>query len=115
MSTPPAGRSENEQRLWHAVRDGDSLDHSVAASASRTQWPRSSNGRSVDAQVLASLLLQPPSLAPGAVTRLQIAGAHVTGRLRLRHARVEVPLDLVNCTFEEPIELDDAVLRTASF
>ncbi|MFJ6688283.1 hypothetical protein [Streptomyces sp. NPDC091294] len=69
----------------------------------------------VPAEVIASLLLQPPAPEPGAVPRLQMVGAHITGRLQLQYAAVEIPLSLVNCRFDEPVELADASLRAADF
>jgi len=44
------------------------------------------------------------------VSRLQLIGAHVTGRLALRYATVAIPVALVDCEFDEPLELDHATL-----
>ncbi|MFJ4867555.1 hypothetical protein [Streptomyces sp. NPDC088757] len=44
-----------------------------------------------------------------------MAGARITGQLRLRHATIEVPFSLVDCLFDEPVELSDASLRAADF
>src|SRR5687768_12712301 len=107
MSTPPSGWGSSEQRLWRAVRDGHSLDLGAGPPGC---GPGSADGE-VSAGVVARLLLQPPPPAPGVVTGLQLTGARVTGRLSLRHARIEIPLSLIDCCFDEPIELDNAALR----
>ena len=107
MSTLPSSWASSEQRLWCAMRDGHRLDLAVSAPSGAV-----STDCHVAADVLASLLLQPPSPRQGVVTRLQLTGAHITGRLLLQHARVEVPLSLINCRFDEPVELDcETVLR----
>ncbi|HKR52289.1 MAG TPA: hypothetical protein VJT72_22470 [Pseudonocardiaceae bacterium] len=49
------------------------------------------------------------------MTRLQLTGARVTGRLSLHHAKIEVPISLINCCFDGPVELDNAALRAADF
>src|ERR1051326_361663 len=110
MSTPPSSWASSEQRLWRAMRDGHRLDFAVSPSGGAV-----STDCDVAADVLASLLLQPPSPRQGVVTRLQLIGARITGRLLLQHARVEVPLSLINCRFDEPVELDNAVLRAGDF
>jgi len=92
------------------MRDGHPLDLAVSS-------PSEAGSADCDiaADVLASLLLQPPAPRQGVATRLQLTGAHITGRLLLQHARVEVPLSLINCRFDEPVELDNAALRAADF
>ncbi|WP_210593969.1 hypothetical protein [Streptomyces sp. GESEQ-35] len=45
--------------------------------------------------------------------RLQLIGAHITGRLQLQYATIEIPFSLVDCRFDAPVELDDASLRAA--
>jgi hypothetical protein len=93
------------------MRDGHSLD----LAAGPPDCGAGSTDGDVAADVLASLLLQPPSPAPGEVPRLQLTGAHITGRLSLPHAKIEVPISLINCCFDERIELDNAALRAADF
>jgi hypothetical protein len=69
----------------------------------------------VSAGVLAALLLLPPTPAAGVVPRLRLTGARITGRLRLPHAEVRTPIALVDCRFDEPVDLGDAVLRAVDF
>jgi hypothetical protein len=107
MNTPPSNWAPVEQHLWQAMREGKPLDLGGRLDGEAAPQVRSKN-REVDADVLASLLLQPPPPTPGVVSRLQLVGAHITGRLRLRHAAVSIPVALVGCRFDEPVELDNA-------
>jgi hypothetical protein len=56
-----------------------------------------------------------PSPVAGVVSKLHLAGAHITARLLLRDATIDVPFVLDNCRFDEPVELDNARLRAADF
>jgi uncharacterized protein YjbI with pentapeptide repeats len=60
-------------------------------------------GASVDAPILAELL-------KSADGRLDLADARITGRLDLTGARVEMPLRIRRCVFDEPVFLDHADL-----
>jgi hypothetical protein len=64
----------------------------------------------VTADIVARLLLQPPPPAPGVVSRLRLIGARITRRLVLRYATIAIPIALVDCEFDEPVELDYATL-----
>ncbi|MEV7731585.1 hypothetical protein AB0O75_05615 [Streptomyces sp. NPDC088921] len=114
MTTPPTHWNPISQRLWQAVRNGDLLDL-TAAPPQGTGQNQSLTVQEVPAEIIAALLLQPPAPEPGAVSRLQLIGAHITGRLQLHYAAVEIPLSLVNCRFDEPVELAEASLRAANF
>ncbi|WP_346089123.1 hypothetical protein [Streptomyces erythrogriseus] len=114
MTTPPAHWNPTSQRLWQAVRNGSVLDLTAASPESTAQDP-SSMPQEVPAEVIAVLLLQPPTPEPGVVPHLQLIGAHITGRLQLRYAAVEIPVSLLDCRFDEPVELADASLRAADF
>ncbi|MEU0434485.1 hypothetical protein ABZ153_23110 [Streptomyces sp. NPDC006290] len=114
MTTPPVHWDPISQRLWQAVRNGGPLDLTAASPDGTTQDP-SSMSQEVPAEVIATLLLQPPAPEPGAVSRLQLIGAHITGRLQLHYAAVEIPFSLLECRFDEPVELADASLRAVDF
>ncbi|MGA5200696.1 hypothetical protein [Streptomyces variegatus] len=107
MTTPPAHWNPISQRLWQAVRNGDLLDLTTASPDGTGQDP-SSITQEVPAEVIAALLLQPPPPEPGAVPRLQLIGAHITGRLQLHYAAVLAPFSPLDCRFDEPVELADA-------
>jgi hypothetical protein len=49
------------------------------------------------------------------VPRLQLIRAHITGRLQLHYAAVLILFSLLDCRFDEPVELADASLRAADF
>lgn len=63
------------------------------------------------AGTIARLLLQPPPPHPGAVPRLHLIGATITGSLQLSYAQVEIPVAFVNCRFENEVDLSDASFR----
>jgi hypothetical protein len=47
---------------------------------------------------------------PGNKARLTLCGAHITGPLDLSHARIEHPITLLGCIFDQPIVLTEAHL-----
>ncbi|MFE5585721.1 hypothetical protein [Kitasatospora sp. NPDC056531] len=54
------------------------------------------------------LLLQPPPAEPGRLARLDLQGAHISGRLDLTGARIAAPVKLLGCGFAERVLLDYA-------
>ncbi|MFI1415664.1 hypothetical protein ACH4Y0_37960 [Streptomyces sp. NPDC020707] len=114
MTTPPAQWDPTSQRLWQSVRDGELLDLTPVTSEGTGQGS-SAVLQEVPAEVVAALLLQPPAPSLGALPRVQLSGAHITGCLQLQYALVEVPFSLVDCRFDAPVELADASLRAADF
>ncbi|MER7393949.1 hypothetical protein ABT381_00290 [Streptomyces sp. NPDC000151] len=113
-TTPPVHWNPASQRLWQAVRDGEVLDFAGARPEGTAQDPGSVRPE-VPAEVIATLLLQPPAAEDSAIPRLQLVGAHITGCLHLQYATVEIPFSLVDCHFDAPVELADASLRAADF
>lgn len=87
-----------ERQLRRAFRAGTLLDLTGAA---RTV---------VRAEFLAGLLLDGPGAAGGRIARVDLAGAHITGRLDLTGARIDTPLRLRRCVFDEKVRLDHADL-----
>lgn len=114
VTTPPVHWSPSSQRLWQAVRDCRPLDLAAASDVGTADSSRPTS-RQVPAEVIATLLLEPPAPEEGAVSRLRLTGAHITGRLQLPSAVVEIPFSLIDCRFDEPVELADASLRAADF
>ncbi|WP_203828527.1 hypothetical protein [Actinoplanes palleronii] len=82
-------------RLRRAYRDGAPLDLPGAV---------------IGADLLAALLLGGPGSAAGRVARLDLAGVRITGTLDLTGARIETPLRLRRCVFDETLLLDHAEL-----
>jgi hypothetical protein len=87
-----------ERRLRSAYRNGSLLDLTGAA---RTV---------IRAEFLSGLLLDGPGAAGGRTARVDLAGAHITGRLDLTGARLAAPLRLRHCVFDEQVLFDHADL-----
>jgi hypothetical protein len=62
----------------------------------------------VRAQMLAAMLQG--DAGPGKNPRLVLRGAHVSGQLDLSYARIEYPIILRQCSFDEPIIVNEARL-----
>ncbi|MFF6779883.1 oxidoreductase [Streptomyces sp. NPDC012510] len=106
-----------ERELWDAFPEGRRVDL-------RTGTPeedRIAGGggwgpeRTVRAAVIAALLLGANAAQrPGAVGSLSLAGALISGRLDLAGARIEHPLWLEECWFEQEVNLYGAETRTVA-
>jgi hypothetical protein len=102
-------RRRAEKKLWSAFRSGQQVDLSPDGKAAR--GGRAAPGRAtVRADVLMAMLRAGPG--PGHGARLTIRGARITGRLDLSYARVDHPITLRDCEFEQPIALAEARLGT---
>ncbi|MFF7243802.1 oxidoreductase [Embleya sp. NPDC008237] len=114
MSTPPGHLSATEIRVWEAYRRGERLDLGTGVPADDDPRLGAAWGpdRTVRAQVLAQVLLQPPEAEPGHSTALRITGARIVGALELGGARLDVYLSMIGCRFEDPIVLNVASTRT---
>lgn len=64
--------------------------------------------RQVRADVITGLLCGSTGPASQRIAVLSLAGARVIGRLDLRHARIEHPLVMKNCYFDEPADFSEA-------
>jgi len=62
----------------------------------------------VGAEVIARILCAKPG--PGNNGRLTLCGAQITGPLDLSYARIEHPITLRDCVFDQPIVLAEARL-----
>ena len=58
-------------------------------------------GRTVQAKVIAGLLLGAGELHPGSVAAVRLIGARITGCLDLADGQIAFPLELVDCLLEE--------------
>ncbi|MEK9521774.1 hypothetical protein MIU24_20645 [Streptomyces venezuelae] len=92
------------------MRAGTTVDLTATEPANAASAPSARN-REISAETISSLLLQPPPPEPGVVPHLRLIGATITGELRLAHAKVDVPVTLVDCHFTEAPALHDASLR----
>jgi hypothetical protein len=94
----PFVATTTERRLRRAYRNGTALDLTGEAR------------NVVRAEFLAGLLLDGPAAAGGRIARVDLTGAHISGRLDLTGARIGTPLRLRRCVFAEPVLLDHADL-----
>ena len=88
-------RAFDERRALNLKADPDDGPQNVSS------WGAE---RRVRADVIAGLLTRP---GPGGAG-LRLAGAWVTGALRLGHATIDVPLEFVQCAFDEGVDLSEA-------
>lgn len=106
-------RAEHELRT--AFSAGRPLDLTTA-SAQRGPRGGSANhtGTLIHAWVIRDLLLCGEPVAAGRIRQLSITGASIEGELDLRFARSDCPLRLEDCTFDSPVTLTEAHLRSVS-
>ncbi|BDM74830.1 oxidoreductase (plasmid) [Streptomyces nigrescens] len=103
-----------ERELWDAFPEGRHVDLRTSVPedvrvAGGGQW---GTERSVRAAVIVALLLGANTTQPGAVPCLRIAGARISGRLKLAGAQITHALWLEDCWFEESVDLLGATLHT---
>jgi len=100
-----------ERRVWRAFPRGELVDlragdPAVDDPAGADRWP---TDRAVRGEVIAALLLGACPAAVGAVAAVRIAGARITGELRIDNGQVSSLLLLRACRIDGPVDLDDAV------
>ncbi|UUU22038.1 oxidoreductase [Streptomyces sp. DSM 40750] len=105
-----------ERELWDAFPEGRWVDlRTGVAEEDRVDggggWGPE---RTVRASVVAALLLGTNTGQPGVVGSLTLVGARISGRLDLAGARIEHPLWLEECWFEESVNLFGAETRTVA-
>jgi hypothetical protein len=98
-------RRRAEKKLWSAFRSGQQVDLSPDGKAAR--GGRAAPGR---ATVRADVIMAMMRAGPGHGARLTIRGARITGQLDLSYARIDHPITLRDCVFEQPIALAEARL-----
>jgi hypothetical protein len=117
--TTPRGRpvaltyeklTDPERAVWDAVADGAPVQLPVGAPASDDPAKGATWGedRQVRGQLLYELLTRrtgPRNVCPRA---LKLTGARITGALDLQAATLACPLMLSDCSFEQPINLQEA-------
>src|SRR5436305_3994488 len=104
--TNPGGA---EERLRAAFARGEVLDLRVGQSdhddpSGGMGWAAE---RQVRADVITGLLCAGTESASQRIAALNLAGARVTGRLDLRHARIGHSLVMRNCYFDEPADFSE--------
>lgn len=109
--TPP------ERELWDAFPEGRRVDLRTGTAEGDEVARGGAWGpeRTVRASVIAALLLGANSAErPGAVASLALAGARIAGRIDLAGARIDHPLWLEDCWFDESVNLFGAETRTVA-
>ena len=96
-----------EKRLWSAFRTGQHVDLRRDGKAG-LGGRAAARAAAVRAEVVHAILTAPPG--PGSHARLTLRGARITGSLDLSYARIEHPITLRDCVFDEPIVLAEARL-----
>ncbi|MEV7083463.1 membrane-associated oxidoreductase [Streptomyces sp. NPDC093516] len=99
-----------EQRVWRAFPRGADVDFRTAADEDPARGADWGPGRTVRADVLRALLLSAPR-EDGETPALRLAGARITGELRLQYAEVDHAVRLSACFFDEVPVLYAARLR----
>jgi hypothetical protein len=117
LAWPPAPR-RTEKKLWSAFRAGQQMDlRPNGTSGGNGSGGNGSGGRgrrvttrgaAVRAKAIVAILRAEPRR--GHNSRLTLCGARITGSLDLSHARIEHPIVLRDCVFDEPIVLAEARL-----
>lgn len=108
--TPP------ERELWDAFPEGRRVELRTGVPeddrvAGGERW---GPARTVRAAVIVALLLGANPVPPGAVGRLRLLGARISGRLDLAGAQIAHALWLEECWFEEEVDLFGASTRSVA-
>jgi uncharacterized protein YjbI with pentapeptide repeats len=104
------GMTPAEQRVWRAFARGADVDWRDPADEDPARGAAWGPERTVRAAVLRALLLNAPQ-EEGETAALRLAGARITGELRLQYADVDHAVRLSGCFFEHPPVLYAARLR----
>jgi len=88
-----------EELLWDAFPFGKEVSYGP-------------DQKPVRAEVVAALALGARSGRPGRTAGVRMRGAKVAGELDLRHGTVDVPLTMLECTFTDPLRLEESVTKS---
>jgi hypothetical protein len=104
-----------EQELCTAFNAGLPLDLTTGpARPGPGGGPINATGTLIHAWMIRDLLLCDKPVAEGRIRQLSVTGASIRGELDLRFARSDCPLRLEDCTFDSPVTLSEAHLRSVS-
>jgi hypothetical protein len=113
---PPAGWTPPEIRMWRAFRAGRTCDLRPGGRPAVGPGPLGSESaagppwdpeRTVRAQAVAELLLNPPPPQPGRVAALKLAGVRISGRLMLSGGTITPYVQMDDCRFDEQLMLQE--------
>ena len=102
--------TDTECKVWQAAATGTLVDlrtgdPKLDSPEKGAEWGPE---RTVQAEVIAALLLGEGEAASLAVRRVRLQGARITGELDLGAATLRCPLALLDCSFVSAINLDEA-------
>src|SRR5215472_16860138 len=100
-------RRRIEKKLCSAFRSGQPVDLSPNGKPSRSGRAAASRAM-VRAEAIIAMLRAAPSSGHGA--RLMLRGAYITGLLDLSYSRIDQPISLCDCVFDEPVVVTEARL-----
>jgi hypothetical protein len=132
VPAPPSDWTRAEARMWRAFRGGATCDLSARRgdgngdgdgearggeapdrdALSGAAWPP---GRTVRAQAVAELLLNPPPAQTGRVGALKLRGARISGRLMLAGATITPYVQLDDCRLDEDLMLPECTAGSMRF
>ena len=99
--------TRTEKKLWNAFRAGRQIDLRPNGKPGHNE--RSATRSALVRAEMITAILRAES-GPRNNTRLTLRGAHITGQLDLSYARIEHPIILRECVFDQPIVLTEARL-----
>ena len=113
---PPAEWTEPERAMWVAFRNGGELDlrdpdPTQNIPASGADWGAK---RTLRAEVISQILLQPPRVELGNPDRFRLTGARISGKLDLGCGAV-IAFLFSYCRFDDSINLSDASAAFVGF
>lgn len=103
----PFARRRAEKKLWSAFRSGQQVDLRPDGKAGRGGRPAAGRA-AVRAEAITAMLRAGDG--PGHGARLTLRGARITGPLDLSYARIDHPITLRDCVFDQPIVATEARL-----
>jgi hypothetical protein len=103
------GLSGWDRKVWDAFPRGDAVDIPHAAGVSGEEGPAPE--ATVQADVIAALLLRARAPDAGRVPAVRVSGARVTGLLDLSFADVAYAVLLRDCVFDEEPQLNGTITR----
>lgn len=122
---PPSDWTPVEERMWRAFRGGRTCDLSPRRQdgdgpapplgeepPDGPGWPPE---RTVRAQAVAELLINPPPPLTGRVAALKLRGARISGRLMLAGAAIAPYVQLDDCRLDEDLMLPECTAASMRF
>jgi hypothetical protein len=108
VANQAAMMSAAERRLTRAFADGQVVDFRTGPDDGPENLSAWGPERQVRAEVIARLLTRAATASSAGVPGLRLAGARVTGTLRLAHATIGVPAEFEHCAFDDGVGLAEA-------